>query len=65
MTLGKFCPKARELPHETKEFYWRNHGFVAISIDDPKMPWDLREMLSRFMTREHGVRISALRNMRR
>jgi hypothetical protein len=65
MSLGKFCPNTRELPQETKDFYWRNHGFVAISIDDPKLPWDLKEMLSRFMTREHGTRKIAGQILRR
>lgn len=56
MSLGRFAPKAREVPDETKEFYWRNHGYAVVSIDDPLLPWDLREMLARFMTRRHGVR---------
>jgi hypothetical protein len=54
--LGRFAPNTRELPAETKEFYWRNHGYVATSIDDPNMPWDLREMLKRWMTRQYGER---------
>jgi hypothetical protein len=54
MSLGKFAPNTRDTPNETKEFYWRHHGFVAISIDDPRLPWDLREMLKRFMTRQFG-----------
>ena len=56
MSLGRFSPKAKDTPEETKEFYWRNHGYVAVSIDDPKMPWDLREMLKRYMTRQYGER---------
>jgi hypothetical protein len=56
MSLGRVIPHARATADETKEFYWRNHGYVVVSIDDPKMPWDLREQLARFMTRQHGVR---------
>lgn len=56
MSLGRFAPNARETAEEKKEFYWRNHGYVAVSIDDPAMPWDLREQLQRFMTRRYGVR---------
>jgi hypothetical protein len=54
--LSRFMPHTRETAQETQERVWRQHGYVAISIDDPEMPWDLREMLKRFMTRRHGVR---------
>ncbi len=56
MSLGRFAPNSREPAPETQERVWRQHGYVAISIDDPQLPWDLREMLARFMTRQHGVR---------
>jgi hypothetical protein len=39
---------------ETKAFYWRNHGMVALQIDDPKLPWDIRELFAQFMTRRYG-----------
>jgi hypothetical protein len=56
MSLGRIAPNTRETAAETQERVWRQHGYVAVSIDDPEMPWDLREMLKRFMTRRHGVR---------
>ena len=46
----------RDTAQETKERVWKEYGYVALSIDDPQMPWDLREMLARFMTRRHGIR---------
>lgn len=39
----------------TKSFYWRNHGMAVVRIDDPRLPWELRELLKQFMTRTHGV----------
>lgn len=54
--FGRLMPNTRETAQETQERVWRQHGYVAISIDDPQMPWDLREQLARFMTRRHGVR---------
>lgn len=57
--FGRLAPNTRETPEETQERVWRQHGYVAISIDDPRMPWDLREMLTRFMTRQHGRRNGA------
>ena len=51
----RWSTKSREPAEDTKSFYWRNHGMVAVSINDPRMPWDLREMLKRYMTREYGV----------
>ena len=56
MSLKSMVPKSRETADETKDFYWRNHGYVVVAIDDPQLPWDLREMLARFMTRRHGIR---------
>ena len=56
MSLSRFAPNSRVTAPETQEFYWRNHGYVAISIDDPRMPWDLKEQLKRFMTRQYGER---------
>jgi hypothetical protein len=38
----------------TKSFYWRNHGMVALQIDDPKLPWDIRELFVQFMTKRYG-----------
>lgn len=54
--LSRFMPNTRETAQETQERVWRQHGYVAISIDGPQIPWDLREQLARFMTRRHGVR---------
>lgn len=59
MSLGRFAPNTRETPEETKEFYWRNYGYVVLPIDDPMLPWDLREQLARYMTRRHGTRRGA------
>lgn len=56
MSLGRFAPNSREPAEETKQRVWRQHGFVCASIDDPQMPWDLREMLARYMTRRYGTR---------
>jgi hypothetical protein len=56
MSLARLLPNTRETPEETYERVWRMHGMVVVSIDDPKMPWDLREQLARFMTRQHGIR---------
>lgn len=56
MSLGRFVPNSHETASEKKEFYWRNHGLAIVNIDDPLLPWDLKEMLARFMTRRHGIR---------
>jgi hypothetical protein len=54
--FGRLKPNTRETASETQERVWKQHGYVAISIDDPQLPWDLREQLARFMTRRHGIR---------
>jgi hypothetical protein len=41
---------------QTKAFYWRNYGMVALQIDDPKLPWDIRELFVQFMTKHYGER---------
>jgi hypothetical protein len=56
MSLARLLPNTRETVEETYERVWRMHGMVVVSIDDPKLPWDLREQLARFMTRKAGVR---------
>lgn len=56
MSLKMVIPNSRATSAETKEFYWRNHGYVVLLIDDPMLPWDLREQLTRYMTRQHGLR---------
>lgn len=40
---------------DTKAFYWRNHGIAVVRIDDPRLSWDVRELLVQHMTRQHGV----------
>lgn len=47
--------KTREPADETKSFYWRNYGMAVVRIDDPRLSWELRELLTRHMTRQHGV----------
>lgn len=54
--FGRLAPNTRETAEETQERVWLQHGYVAISIDDPSMPWPLREELARFMTRRYGIR---------
>lgn len=54
--FGRLAPNTRETAAETQERVWRQHGYVAFYIDDPKLPWDLKLMLERFMTRHHGKR---------
>ena len=56
MSIGRFAPNACPPADETKRFYWQNHGMVVVSIDEPGMPWDLREQLDRYMRRQHGLR---------
>jgi hypothetical protein len=56
MSLGRFAPSSREVPDETKARVWKAHGYVVVDINDPRLPWDLKEQLARFMTRQHGVR---------
>lgn len=56
MSFSRLMPNTKETAEETQERVWRQHGYIAISIDDPSMPWDLREQLARFMTRRHGIR---------
>ncbi len=55
MSISKFAPNTRETSPEIQQRVWRQHGYVAVWIDDPDMPWDLREMLISFMTRQHGI----------
>lgn len=56
MSLGRMLPNTRETPDETKGRVWRQHGYAVVELDDPRLPWDLREMLKRFMTRQYGER---------
>jgi len=56
MSISRFAPNAREIAPETQARVWRQHGYVALYIDEPGMPWDLKEMLKRYMTRCHGPR---------
>lgn len=45
MSLGRFSPKAREVPQETKERVWREYGLLVVDVDKETLTWDQREML--------------------
>lgn len=53
--LMRWDTKTREPADETKSFYWRYHGMAVVRIDDPRLPWELRELLAQHMTRQHGI----------
>ena len=40
---------------EIKSFYWRNHGIAVVKIDDPALPWELKELIVQAMTKRHGT----------
>lgn len=46
--------KSPDPAESTKQFYWRNHGMVVLQIDDPRMGWDIRELVKAFMVNHYG-----------
>ena len=54
--LSRFQGKPPEPAEQTKQFYWKNHGMVVLSIDDPNLTWDQREIVKQIMVRRYGER---------
>ena len=55
-----FHPKCyggqRRSPDEVKRDGWREHGVLAVSVDDQRLTWPERELVEQLGTRLYGPR---------
>jgi hypothetical protein len=63
MKCMRFTPPGygghRRSPHEVKKDGWREHGVLAVSVDDERLSWPERELVRQLGEKLYGKRQEA------
>jgi hypothetical protein len=60
MNCMRFTPKGyggeRRSPDDVKREGWRDHGLLAVSVDDERLSWPERELVRQLGEKLYGTR---------